>query len=148
MKSLSLVLLLLGSYTVAQTSNGIVTITAPANGATVATPVTVTANAVPPPTCPAGITSMRLYPTPNNLLYKVMASSFSQSFILKPGSYPSFTVQEFDKCGGSSKVSINIMVTGSLPAPQAVTTWGYGTQRNNVNTLRTHSLTSRRWSAG
>jgi outer membrane protein assembly factor BamB len=24
-------------------------------------------------------------------------------------------------------------VTGSLPAPQAVTTWGYGTQRNNVN---------------
>src|SRR5262249_17344269 len=96
--------------------------------------VTVTASAVPPPTCPAGITSMRVYPTASNLLYKTLANSFSQSFILNPGSYPNFTVQEFDKCGGSSKVSIKITVNGSLPPPQPVTTWGYGTQRNNVNT--------------
>jgi outer membrane protein assembly factor BamB len=134
MKSVILSLLLLTSYTFAATSNGIITITAPANGSSVATPVTVTANAIAPPGCPAGITSMRVYPTSGNLLFKVSASSFTQSFILKPGSYPSFTVQEFDKCGGSSKVSISIKVTGSLPAPQAVTTWGYSNQRNNVNT--------------
>src|SRR5437762_1804812 len=133
MKWFALTLFLLASLASASTSNGIVTITAPANGSSVATPVTVTANAVPPPTCPAGIASLRLYPTSGNLLYKVAASSFSKSFILNPGSYPNFTVQEFDKCGGSSKVSINITVTGSLPAPQAVTTWGYSNQRNNVN---------------
>jgi hypothetical protein len=134
MKLIVLSLFLLVSLASASTSNGIVTITAPANGSTVATPVTVTANAVAPPTCPAGIVSLRLYPTSGNLLYKVSASSFSQAFILNPGSYPNLTVQEFDKCGGSSKVSISIKVTGSLPAPQAVTTWGYGNQRNNVNT--------------
>jgi hypothetical protein len=133
MKLVVLSLFLLTSLASASTSNGIVTITAPNNGSSVATPVTVTANAVVPPTCPAGIASLRVYPTSGNLLFKVSASSFTQSFILKPGSYPSFTVQEFDKCGGSSKVAINIKVTGSLPPPQAVTTWGYSAQRNNVN---------------
>ncbi len=134
MKSIVSALLLCASYALASTSNGIVTITAPANGSSVATPVTVTANAVPPPTCPAGIASLRLYPTSGNLLYKVAASSFSKSFILNPGSYPNLTVQEFDKCGASSKVSISVTVTGSLPTPPAVTTWGYGALRNNVNT--------------
>jgi Bacterial Ig domain len=84
MKSLALTLFLLASFASASTSNGIVTITAPADGSTVATPVTVTANAVPPPTCPAGIASLRVYPTSSNLLFKVFASSFSQSFILNP----------------------------------------------------------------
>ena len=134
MKSVISTLLLLTSSALAANSNGIITITTPLDGSSNPTPITVTANAVPPPTCPAGITSMRVYPTSGNLLYKVLAGSFSQSFILKPGSYPSFTVQEFDKCGGSSKVVINIKVTGSLPAPQPVTTWGYSIQRNNVNT--------------
>jgi len=134
MKSVVPALLLLASLASASTSNGIVTITAPANGSTVTTPVTVTASAVAPPTCPAGIASLRVYPTSGNLLYKVLASSFTQSFILNPRSYFNFTVQEWDKCGGSSKVSISIKVRGSLPPPQAVTTWGYGTQRNNVNT--------------
>ena len=133
MKSLALSFLLLASYAFASNSNGIITITAPADGSTDPTPVTVTANAVPPPTCPAGIKSMRVYPTTSNLLYNTPTNNFSQSFILNPGAYPIFTVQEFDKCGGSSKVSINITVTGSLPTPPAVTTWGYGTQRNNVN---------------
>jgi len=54
-------------------------------------------------------------------------------FILNPGKYATFIVKESDKCGGSSKVSISITVTGSLPTPPAVTTWGYNTQRNNVN---------------
>lgn len=134
MKSVALALFLLASFASAQTSNGIITISAPATGTTVSTPVTVTASAVAPATCPAGITSLRVYPTSGNLLYKTLTSSLSQSFILKPGSYPNFTVQEFDKCGGSSKVSIKITVTGSLPTPQPVTTWGYGTQRNNANT--------------
>jgi len=44
---------LLGAHTFASTSNGIVTITNPGDGSSVATPVTVTANAVPPLTCPA-----------------------------------------------------------------------------------------------
>src|SRR5262245_32996440 len=133
MRSVTLALFLLASFASASTSNGIITISAPNNGDIVSTPVTVNASAVPPPTCPAGITSMRVYPTASNLLYKTLTNSFSQSFILNPGSYSNFTVQEFDKCGGSSKVSIKITVTGSLPPPPAVTTWGYGTQRNNVN---------------
>ena len=133
MKSLVVTLFLLASYASASNTNGIITITTPADGSTVATPVTVTANTVPPTTCPAGILSMRVYPTASNLLYKTLTNSLSQSFILNPGSYPVFTIQEFDKCGGSSKVSINITVTGSLPPPQAVTTWGYSAQRNNVN---------------
>src|SRR5437773_9359467 len=59
-ESVVLVLSLLASYSFGSTSNGIVTITAPANGSSVATPVTVTANAVAPPTCPAGIASLLL----------------------------------------------------------------------------------------
>ena len=126
--------LLLASYAFGSTSNGIVTITTPANGSSVSTPVTVTANAVTPPTCPAGISALGIYPTASNLLFKTSAASFSQSFVLNPGSYPNFVVQEWDKCGATSKVSISITVTGSLPTPPSVTTWGYGMQRNNVNT--------------
>jgi hypothetical protein len=133
-ESLVLVLLLLASYSFGSTSNGIVTITAPANGSSVATPVTVTAKAVPPSTCSAGISAMGIYPTPSNLLFKTSGTSFSKSFILNPGKYSNFVVQEWDKCGKSSKVSISITVTGSLPTPPAVTTWGYGSRRNNVNT--------------
>jgi len=77
---------------------------------------------------------MGIYPTSANLLFKTTATSFSKSFTLNPGSYPNFIVQEWDKCGGFSRVSISITVTGSLPTPAAVTTWGYGVQRNNVNT--------------
>jgi hypothetical protein len=129
-----LYVLLLASYGFSSTSNGIITITVPANGSSVATPVTVAANAVTPPTCSAGISAIGIYPTASNLLFKTNGSSFSKSFILNPGSYPNFVVQEWDKCGGSSKVSIKLTVTGSLPAPIPVTTWGYGFQRNNVNT--------------
>jgi len=134
MKFVALSLLLLAPYSFSSTSNGIVTVKAPADGSSVATPVTVTANAVTPPTCPAGISAMGVYPTPSNLLYKASTTSFSKSFILNPGSYSKFVVKEWDKCGGSSKVTISIKVTGSLPTPPAVTTWGYGFQRNNVNT--------------
>src|ERR1700745_1568195 len=112
MKSVVPTIFLLASFASASTSNGIITITSPNNGSSVATPVTVTANAVPPSTCPAGIMSMRVYPTYGNLLFKTSTTSFSTSFILKPGSYSNFTVQELDKCGGSSKVVINITVTG------------------------------------
>jgi hypothetical protein len=133
MKSIVL-MLLLSSPAFASTSNGIITITAPANGSSVATPVTVTASAVTPPTCAAGIAAMGIYPTPFDLLFKTSATSFSNSFILNPGSYPNFIVQEWDKCGGVSKVSISITVTGSLPTPPSVTTWGYASQRNNANT--------------
>src|SRR5947207_13876591 len=133
MKSIVCALFLCASCALASTSNGIVTITAPADGSSVATPVTVTANAVPPPTCPAGISSMGVYPTSGNLLFKTSANNFSKSFILNPGKYGTFIVKEWDKCGGSSQVSISITVTGSLPTPPAVTTWGYNTQRNNVN---------------
>ena len=83
MKWSALTLFLLASFASASTSNGIVTITAPANGSSVATPVTVTANAVTPPTCPAGISAMGIYPTAGNLLYKVSANSFSRAFILE-----------------------------------------------------------------
>ena len=133
MKSIVLTMLL-SSHIFASTSNGIITITAPANGSSVATPVTVTANAVTPSACPAGIAAMGIYPTPFNLLFKTTATSFSNSFILNPGSYSNFIVQEWDKCGGVSKLSISITVTGSLPTPPSVTTWGYAIQRNNVNT--------------
>ena len=104
-------MLLLASCAFGSTSNGIVTITAPANGSSVSTPVTVTANAVTPPTCSAGISSMGIYSTPSNLLFKTSAASFTKSFILNPGKYTNFVVQEWDKCGGTSKVSINITVT-------------------------------------
>ena len=133
MKSIVLIVLLSCSM-FASTSNGIITVTAPVNGSSDATPVTVTASAVTPPTCPAGIAALGIYPTPFNLLFKTTATSFSKSFILNPGSYPNFIVQEWDKCGGSSKVSLSITVTGTLPPPPSATTWGYSSQRNNVNT--------------
>src|SRR5437868_1057908 len=131
----TLVLLILGlSAAHASPSNGSITVTSPANNSSDPTPVTVSASATTPPTCSAGVAALGIYPTPGNLLFKTTATSFSKSFILNPGSYPNFIVQEWDKCGGVSKLSLNITVTGSLPAPQPVTTWGYGSQRNNVNT--------------
>ena len=135
MRFLSACFVLLGvSLVHASTSNGILTVTAPANGSSVSTPVTVIASAVAPPTCSAGIAAIGVYPTPFNLLFKTSASSFSQSFVLNPGRYSNFVVQEWDKCGGNSKVSLSITVSGSLPPPQPVVTWGYGNARNNVNT--------------
>jgi len=92
-ESVVLFLSLLASYAFGSTSNGIVTITAPANGSAVATPVTVSAKAVTPPTCPAGISAMGVYQTPSNLLFKTSGTSFSKSFILNPGKYSNFIVQ-------------------------------------------------------
>src|SRR5438105_11289192 len=120
--------------TQASTSNGIIMVTSPPNNSSVATPVLVQASASTPPTCSAGISSMGIYPTSGNLLFKTSATSINKSFVLNPGSYPNFVVQEWDKCGGVSRVSLKITVTGSLPPPKAVTTWGYGNSRNNVNT--------------
>src|SRR5437868_3217335 len=131
----TLVLLILGlSAAHASPSNGSITVTSPANNSSDPTPVTVSASATTPPTCSAGVAALGIYPTTGNLLFKTTATSFSNSFVLKPGSYPNFIVQEWDKCGGVSKVVLNVTVTGSLPPPPAVTTWGYGVRRNDVNT--------------
>ena len=117
----------------ASTTNGIITVTSPANNSSVTTPGLVQASASTPPNCSAGISAMGIYPTSGNLLFKTSSTSINKSFVLNPGSYPNFVVQEWDKCGGVSRVSLNITVTGSLPPPQPVATWGYGNSRNTVN---------------
>ena len=134
MRPVFALLLLAVSAAHASTSNGIITVASPANGSSDPTPVTVTASAITPPTCSAGVAALGIYPTTGNLLFKTTATSFSQSFILNPGSYTNFVVQEWDKCGGTSTVKLNITVTGSLPAPPSVPTWGYSFLRNNANT--------------
>lgn len=84
-----------------------VSISQPANGATVGNPVQVVANGVG---CWAGVASMGIYV--NNVLKWVgTGSSINTSVGLDPGNY-SGVIIEWDKCGGASTAAVAFSVTG------------------------------------
>jgi phosphatidylinositol-3-phosphatase len=90
-----------------------VTVSSPTNNSTVSSPVHYVANAST--TCSAGVSSIGIYTAPGVLAYKGSASSLNTYVTLSLGTY-STVVQEWDKCGGSSKVTVTITVkTSSIP---------------------------------
>ena len=91
-----------------------VSVSSPSSGSTVSSPVHFVASATT--TCSAGVSSMGIYTAPYVLAYKVSGSSMNTSLSLGPGTYNT-VVQEWDKCGASSKTAVTITVKASSTVP-------------------------------
>ncbi len=92
-----------------------VTVTSPANGTTVTSPVHYAATATTT-TCAKGVASMGIYVN-NKLIYVVNGSSLNTQITLSAG--PEHTVvEEWDYCGGASFTTIDLTVV--VPAPPTV----------------------------
>jgi phospholipase C len=96
-----------------------VTVSSPANGASVTSPVHYVASATTT-TCSKGVASMGIY-IDDKLTYVVDAASMNTSLSFNPGSY-STVVEEWDKCGGATYTPINITVTSGASQPDVVVT--------------------------
>ncbi len=83
-----------------------VTVTSPANGAQVTSPVHYVASATS--TCAKGVASMGVYIN-NKLTYVTYTASLNTSITFSPGSYNT-VVEEWDNCGGATFTPINITV--------------------------------------
>ncbi|HZP16369.1 MAG TPA: alkaline phosphatase family protein [Terriglobales bacterium] len=87
-----------------------VSVSSPASGGTVTSPVHFVATATT--TCAAGVSSTGIYTAPYVLAYKISGSSLNTYLTLAPGTYNT-VVQEWDKCGGSTKTSVPITVSST-----------------------------------
>ena len=85
-----------------------VTVTTPANGATVSGSVQYVASATTS-SCSKGIASMGIYTAPGVLAYVVNGASLNTSLNLSPAKYDT-VVEEWDNCGGASTTPITITV--------------------------------------
>src|SRR5271166_1229502 len=81
-----------------------VTVTTPANGATVSGSVHFVASATTT-SCSKGVASMGIYTAPGIRVYVVNGTSLNTSLNLSPGKYNT-VVEEWDKCGGASTTPI------------------------------------------
>ena len=87
-----------------------VSVSSPANNTKVSAPVHFVATATTG--CASGVSSMGIYTAPSVLAYKVSGSSLNTNLSLAAGTYKT-VVQEWDKCGGASKIPITITVSSS-----------------------------------
>jgi hypothetical protein len=115
-----------------------VTVSSPANGGTVTSPVQFTANATTT-TCSKGVASMGVYV--NNQLVTVQNGiSLNASVSLAPGSYNT-VVEEWDYCGGATFTPVTISVTNQsgvfVTSPANNST--VGTPANYIATAATTS---------
>jgi hypothetical protein len=102
-----------------------VSVSAPANGSTVATSVQYVASAST--SCGAGVSAIGIYSAPGDLVYSTPGNHLNTELYLNPGTYHT-VVQEWDNCGGSSSTPVTIYVGGSAggqvtisaPAPSSV----------------------------
>ena len=95
-----------------------VTVSSPAAGATVSSPVQYTATATTT-TCATGVASMGIYVN-NTLTYVVNSASMNTTLPLSPGKYNT-VVEEWDHCGGASYTAVPITVAGQTGTVTAVT---------------------------
>jgi phosphatidylinositol-3-phosphatase len=87
-----------------------VSVSSPKTGTSMSSPIHFSATATTG--CASGVSSMGIYTAPYVLAYKVSGSTLNTYLTLKAGTYNT-VVQEWDKCGGSSKASLTITVTTS-----------------------------------
>jgi hypothetical protein len=90
-----------------------VSVSAPINTST-SSPVHFVATAST--SCASGVSSMGIYTAPYVLAYKVAGSSLNTYLTLAAGTYNT-VIQEWDKCGGSSKTAKTVTVSGSSSGP-------------------------------
>ncbi|MGC2636392.1 MAG: Ig-like domain-containing protein [Acidobacteriaceae bacterium] len=95
------------SLVVAPAAFATVTVTTPANGATVTSPVTYVASATAS-TCAKGVASMGIY-VDNKRVYVVDSTKLDTQISMAAGA-ENTVVQEWDNCGGSTKTTINLTV--------------------------------------
>ena len=93
-----------------------VTVSTPAPGATVTSPVQYSATSTS--TCSSGVASMGIYVN-NKLVYVVSGSTLNTSLTLATGSEHT-VVEEWDRCGGATYTTINLTVSGSSTSPAGV----------------------------
>jgi len=93
-----------------------VSVSSPVSGTTASSPVHFVASATTG--CASGVSAMGIYTAPFVLAYKVSGASLNTSLSLAAGTY-STEVQEWDKCGGSTKTPITITVTGTSGVPSS-----------------------------
>ena len=107
--------------TIKVTSGAGVSVSSPANGATVGTSVPFVATATS--SCSKGVSSMGVYVN-NVLKYTVGGASLSVPIVLPAGTY-SAAVQEWDNCGGSTATPVNFTVKSGtqLSQIQGATGW-------------------------
>jgi phospholipase C len=86
-----------------------VTVSSPANGATVSSPAHYVATATAP-TCAKGVASMGIYVN-NVKVYVVKGASLNYELTLAPGKQHT-VVEEWDYCKGATPVTINVTVEG------------------------------------
>ena len=99
-----IVLLVLSSGTLAFAG---VSVSAPANGITVSSPVQYVASASS--SCSKGISAMGIYTAPNQLVYTSPGAQLNTLINLNPGVYNT-VVEEWDNCGGASVTPVTITV--------------------------------------
>lgn len=109
MKSVLVVLAL--SLAFAPSTFATVTVTSPANGATITSPVTFVATATSS-ACSRGVASMGIY-VDNQRMYVVNAPNLNTQINMAPG-IEDTVVQEWDYCGGSTKATIDLIVKSSV----------------------------------
>jgi hypothetical protein len=102
-----------------------VSVSAPANGSSVATTVQYVASATT--SCAAGVSAIGIYSAPGALAYSTPGSRLNTELYLNPGTYKT-VVQAWDNCGGSSSTPVAIYVSGTaggqvtVSAPRANST--------------------------
>src|SRR5882672_10687368 len=85
-----------------------VNVSSPANGGTVQSPVHFAASSST--TCAKGVSAMGIYIADNLLAFTVGGAKLDTNLNLNPGTYKT-TVQEWDNCGGSDRVTLTINVS-------------------------------------
>ena len=104
-RTLSLVVCLLVTASAAFAG---VTVTSPANGATLSGPVAFSASATT--SCSKGVATMGIYTAPGVLAYVSNGSTLNTNLNLSPGTYDT-VVEDWDYCGGAGTTPIKITVT-------------------------------------
>ena len=110
-----------------------VLVSAPANGSTLASPVTFAATATT--ACAKGVAAMGVY-VDNQLEYVVNATSLNASIAIAPGTHNT-VVQEWDNCGGASTTPVNLTVSGASGAGVNLPTWHGDANRSGLNAAET-----------
>ncbi len=95
-----------------------VTVTSPANGSTVTSPVHYVASATTS-TCSKGVASMGIYVN-NKLTYVVDSDTMNTELTLSVGSQQT-TVEEWDNCGGATYVYVDLTVEASAAPTVGIT---------------------------
>lgn len=114
-----------GATTTARTINvsnsSGVSVSSPANGATVGSPTSFVASATTG--CSSGVASMGVYDD-NNLKYVVQGSQMNTQITL-PGGSQNVVIEEWDHCGGAATKELNLNVNGGkmISAIQGATGW-------------------------